>query len=233
MILLQLAFTASVLVNGPMQDQDHFYRDREAFGVRLLSPQLIEMGYQAPLRIQAGIMAANENGLFPSKSGGGVRHWAIGLDQQLNPEIRVGLIYGRFVAQRSDERPRADSVAEIDYYQLVALGATVTDSTGRYQLTLEKLLATPKAVHAGLHQFIARFRSPQVDIMLQLIEHSDPPHHQFLTYEAVVRPLWQERAPFKWLGLAMGRRAVPSYDRPGDVPLGYWGVGIFMGGTVP
>jgi hypothetical protein len=224
-LLLQL--TAAGSIAATVASSDGFYRDRETFGVRWRSPG-VEMGYEAPLTLQVGVMAANENGLFPSKSGAGVRHWALALEQQFVPGLRASVIYGRFIEQRSDERPHP-GLPQITYYQLLAFGVEVRDSAGHAVLTLEKLLAHPKAVHVGLHTFIARLRSPPADVMLQLIEGSEDQGtgYQFLTAEATVRPLWRLGAPWRYLGLQGGTRPVPSYSSDRSVALRFLSAGVF------
>jgi hypothetical protein len=231
--LLQLAVAGSVTLS--VASGDDFYRDRETFGVRYRTPAL------AGLTLQAGALAANENGLFPSKSGGAVRHWAAGLEGRVitvgRTILRASLIHGRLVEQRSEERSRLTSdrsalLPGTIYYTIWAVGAEVAWPRG--SLTFERLVAVPVAVHVGLHRAILRIQTAPATVMVQLIESSaDQPPYQFWTAEATVRPLWRQGAPWKWLGVQGGTRPVPSYTADRHVALTFLGVGVFWGGVLP
>ena len=222
--------TAAGSVSASVTNSDDFYRDRETFGVRYRTPQLVEMGYQAPLKLQIGLLTTNENGLFPSKSGAGIRHWAVGLEQSFNPKIKASIIYGRFIEQRSVEREHINLPA-ITYYQLVAVGTEIT--TSDVTVTFEKLLAHPKTVHIGLHTFIARLRTHPADIMIQHIKNSpDQLEYQFWSASTIVRPLYKFEAPWKWVGVEGGWRPIPSYTEDRSVNLRFLNVGMYWGGIV-
>jgi len=228
LLFLQLSVTASVAGNAARSDE--FYRDREAFGLRYQSPAIFTVNSQ-PFNLQAGLMMANENGLFPSKSGEGMRHWAVDAQQAFAPWLHAQLSFGRFTEQRSDDREHP-GLAQLDYYEFVGLGVELR--RGNTAVMFEKLLAEPVSAHVALHSFVTRLSSPALDVMVQYMTNSaDQPTYSFWTAEATFRPAWRAPSPWRYLGIQGGSRPVPAYDANRSVALTFLSAGLFLGAPVP
>lgn len=232
MIALLLQLTVGGAVTANVVRSDAFYRDREVFAARYR----VSLGHR--WTVEAGGMLAAENGLFPSKSGAQVRHWAVGIDKTVPMEaqrcfmvrcsgrvdLRFGLSHGRIVEERSNERLRPDSLPEIAYYSFVAGSMGLHSKT--VAVTVEKLIVVWNVTGLGLNNWIVRVRSRPLDCILrQTVPDAIGVDASALDgfWSGSCRLLPFRRLPF---GVEAGQRPVLGYREPTSrlryVALGVW-----------
>lgn len=215
-LLLALQVSAMATVTATVAGDDAFYRDREVLGVRVHQP------VAGPLFVQAGGMLAAENGLFPSKSGAGLRHWAVAAGLTPLRSVRLSVIHGRFTQQRSPERDHS-GLPTIGYYTFVGAGAAIV--TPQLELSAERLLWIPQQVSTGLNRWVLRLRTAPLEVLVRRTAHSgDQAPYAFWSAVATLHPRFLR--PF---GVEGGWRPVPSYRRSRDVRLGYVAAGVYVG----
>ena len=222
-LLLALQLSASASVTAVVASSDAFYRDREVLGVRY---------HQAVGKVfaQAGGMLAAENGLFPSKSGASLRHWAVAAGIAPLRPVRLSVIHGRFTHQRSPARDHA-GLPSITYYTFVGAGLTLVGDG--LELGAERLLWVPQQVSIGLNRWVFRFRSAPLELLIrQTVNSDDQAAYAFWSGTATLRPFVDIKKchPCQWLrpiGVEAGWRPVPSYRANREVRLRYLAVGVF------
>lgn len=219
-LLLALQLTVAGSVTATAAASDGFYRDREVLGARY------HAHLTGPLHLQAGGILAAENGLFPSKSGAGTRHWAVGLALAPWPWVQVGPIGGRLVEQRTDERPH-EGLRDIAYYGFVAAGFEIR--AGPAGLTVERLLWVPQQAGLGLHQWRLAARVPGLSCSAsRVVQSDDQAPYAFWAPQCALRPFRILGGPrlLRPLVIEGGRRAVLSYRTDRSAALDYLSVGV-------
>jgi hypothetical protein len=231
----QSAFHGTATVQLIALSNDDFYRDREVLAVRY-RPRLVGSVYG-----HVGGTLIAENGLFPSKSGASLRHWAAGVEVE---PVRgrttwiLGLSHGRIVEQRSDERAHA-LLPDVTYYAFFAgmTGLRVAGLRGplgpQLELTLESVWWTPQSVSLGTNTALLRMRTRPLSCLFRIKTHAqDQAAWRFLNLTCALQPFELEpwrRGPvgrrLRWLQLEAGQRPVLSYTENRDVGLRYVAVG--------
>lgn len=214
MIFCQLLATASLTAS--LVSHGHPGIDRETFGIRYRTPAIERF------TAQVGLLTTSENGIIHPSEGAGIRHWAVGGEYLLRPWWRASLIYGNF-----DELRPHDSPLPFTYYRFGAVGSTF--QLGATALTIEKVFSAMHQTHAAIHDIELQAHSVWWDVMASSV-HGSPdqaPYH-FLTAEATVRPLVRLPAPFCYLGVEGGTRALPSLTHDTESLVTFVSVGLFL-----
>lgn len=215
-LLLALQLTAAASVTATAASSDAFYRDRETIGVRY------HQTIMGPLFLDAGGMLAAENGLFPSKSGAGLRHWAVAVGIAPLRPVRLSVIHGRFTQQRSPERDHS-GLPTFGYYAFVGAGAAIV--TPGAELTAERLLWVPQQFATGLNRWVFRFRTAPLEVLVrQTVASKDQVPYALWSGVATLRP--RLTRPF---GIEGGWRPLPSYRRNREELLRYVALGVYAG----
>lgn len=194
--------------------------DREVFGLRYRTPVLA--GFTA----QAGILATVENGILHPSEGAGVRHWAVAGEYAVTRAWRAQLIYGNF-----DELRPHDAALPFTYYRFFAVGSQL--QLGATVFTLEKILSAMHETHAAIHDVEFQAHSVFWDVMASSVRSSrDQAPYHFVIAEATLRPFAVLAAPFRYLGIEGGTRALPSVTVDGESAVPFLAAGLFFHASV-
>ena len=212
-LFAQLTATAALTASMLSTASAH---DREVFGVRYRTPVV------AGLSLHAGVLSTNENGLLHPGDAAGIRHWAVAGEYAVTSWWRTQLIYGNF-----DEARPHDSPLPFTYYRFGALGEVF--QLGRTSLTVEKVFSAMHETHAAIHDVEMQAHSEFWDAMASSVRSSrDQSPYHFVTVEATIRPCARCVAPFRYMGMEGGTRALPSPTTDRETLVTFISAGLFL-----